>query len=132
MKRILPFILSMIILFQSMNVSAKDIIQMDEFIEHAQFHYEEYGDDLFAFISKHYGDQKEEHQKNQQHEKSQHEQLPFNHNLGSHTSTIFLADFIENENLSTPFAQILSPNFFYLLPAISAAAADIFQPPKIA
>ena len=115
-----------------MNVSAKDIIQMDEFIEHAQFHYEEYGDDLFAFISKHYGDQKEEHQKNQQHEKSQHEQLPFNHHLGAHTSTIFITDFIEKERISAPIGSLLSHHFFYLISATSIAAADIFQPPKIA
>ncbi len=132
MKKIIHFILSVIILSQSMNVSAKDIIQMDDFFKHAQYHYEEFGDDLFTFVSKHYGELKEEHNKKHQNESSQHEQLPFNHHLGSHTSTIFLADFIENEQIPAPFGNLLSHHFFYLLPATSKATVDIFQPPKIA
>lgn len=132
MKRLIPFILSIIILSQSMNVSGKDIIQLDDFFEHAQYHYEEFGDNLLIFVSKHYGDLKEEHSKKHQNESSQHEQLPFNHHLGAHTSTIFLADFIEKEQIPAPFGSLLSHHFFYLLPATSIAAADIFQPPKIA
>ncbi len=113
-----------------MNVSANDLVRIDDFIEHAQYHYEEFGDNLFVFISKHYGELKEEHNKTHQNEQSQHEQLPFNHVLGSHTSTIFIADFIEKEKISTPIGQELSHQFFYLFPATSAASVDIFQPPK--
>tara|TARA_R110002049_G_scaffold108959_5_gene257577 strand:+ start:744 stop:1091 length:348 start_codon:yes stop_codon:yes gene_type:complete len=113
-----------------MNVSANDLVRMDDFFEHAQFHYEEYGDNLFVFISKHYGELKEEHHEENNSEQSQHEQLPFNQVLGSHTSTIFITDFIEKESISTPIGKVLSHQFFYLFPATSAATADIFQPPK--
>ncbi len=132
MKRVIPFILSVIILSQSMNVSANDMVKLDDFFEHAQYHYEEFGDDIFTFVSKHYGNLKEEHSANHKNESSQHEQLPFNHHLGSHTSTIFLADFIEKEQIPAPIGSLHSIKFFYLLPVTSVTSADIFQPPKIA
>ncbi len=52
-------------------------MQLDELIEHAQFHKQEYGDTFFVFPSKHYGELKAEHSKNHQEEQKDHEQLPF-------------------------------------------------------
>ena len=72
---------SFLMLFQSVNINVCDISQIDEFIEHAQFHKEKYGDNFFVFISKHYGNLSVEHSKKHQEEKKEHENLPFNHNI---------------------------------------------------
>ena len=62
---------------QCFGLSIKDIGQIDELIEHAQMHNQEYGDNIFVFISKHYGELKAAHEKEHQEEKEDHEKLPF-------------------------------------------------------
>ena len=66
MTKIGSIAISLLILFQSFNIHLDDVIELDELIEHAQFHSAEYGDNFFVFISKHYGELKAEH--NQQHQ----------------------------------------------------------------
>ncbi|MCB0383730.1 MAG: hypothetical protein KDD05_10685, partial [Psychroserpens sp.] len=77
MSKMFAILLSCLILTQSLRLDYDDIIQMDDLIEHAQFHKAEYGDNFFVFISKHYGKLKDEHRKNHQDEEKEHEQLPF-------------------------------------------------------
>lgn len=77
MQRLLATILMPLILFQGMHLGINDLVQIDELIEHARFHQEQYGDNFFVFLSKHYGELKAEHEKNHQEEVPEHEQLPF-------------------------------------------------------
>ena len=72
-------------MLQSFGVHYDDIVQLDELIEHAQFHSEQYGDNMIVFLSKHYGELKADHQRDHQEEKKDHEKLPFNHSSTSHT-----------------------------------------------
>ena len=86
MSKLFSISLSLVILIQSLGISIADIAQIDEFIEHAQFHSEQHGDNVLVFISKHYGELKASHEKEHQEEKEDHEQLPFQHQ--SHISLI--------------------------------------------
>ena len=124
--------LSIIILLQSFGLSLSDISQIDEFIEHAQFHSERYGDNVFVFISKHYGELKTEHDKEHQEEKEEHEQLPFNHNNCSHVSSItaFVLNTITNAFKTPEFSERKAHNFIYQAPSSSLHSQGLFQPPR--
>lgn len=132
MARLFSISLSFIILFQSIGVSAKDMVQIDEFIEHAQFHSEQYGDNVIVFISKHYGELKADHDKEHQEEKEEHEQLPFNHNNGSHISSMMVLVLNSfKEELHVPhLSERAETNFYYQEPTSSLHKLGLFQPPQ--
>ena len=118
-------------MLQSFGVHYNDIIQLDELIEHAQFHSEQYGDNMLVFLSKHYGELKVDHQRDHQEEKKDHEKLPFNHSA-SHTC---VADVIINtfkaELNDIEILDLNSPNFYYQPPSSSLHSEGILQPPRI-
>jgi len=123
-------ILSFIFLFQSAGLKMNDIIQLDEFIEHAQFHNEQYGDNILVFISKHYGELKSDHNKEHQEEKPEHEQLPFQHNMYV-SSIAFLSVFPHKLDLNTPdFSDFKSHNFIYQESSSMLYSEGLFQPPR--
>ena len=123
-------ILSFVFLFQSTGLKMNDLVQIDEFIEHAQFHNEQYGDNIFVFVSKHYGELKSDHNKEHQEEKSNHEQLPFQHNM--YASSIAILSLSPNElDLSAPdYSDYKSHNFFYQESSSSLYTEGMFQPPR--
>ena len=53
MSSIFSILLSFVILVQGFGLHVNDIAQLDEFIEHAEYHSEQYGDNVIVFISKH-------------------------------------------------------------------------------
>jgi hypothetical protein len=123
-------ILSLTILIQSFNFSFSDILQLNELIEHAQFHKEKYGDDFLTFLSKHYGEDKIEHEKDHQEELPEHEKLPFNH---QHIHSIDCNSFVLN-NLDFSFEKVdfkedKITNFYYLDIYSSIYKEGILQPP---
>lgn len=132
MAKLFSISMSFIILFQSIGISANDIIQIDEFIEHAQFHSEQYGDNVFVFISKHYGELKADHDKEHEEEKEEHEQLPFNHNNCSHISSMMVLVLNSfKEALNVPdLSERTEENFFYQEPTSSLHKLGLFQPPR--
>ncbi|MDX1783225.1 MAG: hypothetical protein R3361_03620, partial [Aequorivita vladivostokensis] len=79
MKTILAISLSFLVLVQSAGLGVNDILLLGRFVEHAEYHSENYGDDFFNFVEKHYGSLKMEHQKNHNEEDEEHEELPFQH-----------------------------------------------------
>ena len=108
-----------------------DFIQLDEFIEHAQFHHQQYGDNFFVFVSKHYGELKSDHNKAHQEEKQDHEQLPFQHHR--HISSIAVLSFgtPNIEDLSAPdFSDYKLHNFIYQESSSSLYLEGLFQPPR--
>nr|WP_238566877.1 hypothetical protein [Nonlabens ulvanivorans] len=113
MSKLISISISIIILMQSFGIQINDISQIDEFIEHAQFHNEEYGDNIIVFIAKHYGELKAEHAQDHQEEKEEHEELPFQQQsqLTSITAIVF--------NTQRSELKLLEPleykkhNFFY-------------------
>ncbi|WP_033958223.1 hypothetical protein [Psychroserpens jangbogonensis] len=123
-------ILSFVFLFQSIGLKMNDLVQIDEFIEHAQFHNEQYGDNFFVFVSKHYGELKADHNKEHQEEKSDHEQLPFQHNM--YVSSIAILSWSPNKlDLSAPdYSDYKLHNFFYQESSSSLYTEGLFQPPR--
>jgi hypothetical protein len=120
-----------VVLFQGFGIKASDFTQLDEFIEHAQFHSEEHGDNFLVFVSKHYGALKAEHGEKHQDEKKKHEDLPFRHQA----QTVCLVAFILVSNETDlkapePFG-ISSIHFFYNSLLYSIFLEVILQSPRI-
>ncbi|MDP2542906.1 MULTISPECIES: hypothetical protein [Tenacibaculum] len=123
-------ILSIVMLFQSLNITCNNILNLDKLIEHAQFHKEAYSDGFITFLSKHYGELKVTHSEKHQEEKEEHEKLPFQfdyHLVDFHTITF------ENTEVSLPSTlafierkQIFYHQNFYNSPD----ALGVFQPPR--
>lgn len=114
---------------QSVGIHISDLIQLDELIEHAQFHSKEYGDNVFVFLSKHYGELKAEHEEQHQEEKKDHQQLPFQHQY--HISmNAFEADLPKIELIELDFAEHTSTNFYYQDPTSTLHTEGLFQPPR--
>ena len=132
MHRFLSIVISLVILGQSIGVQFGDLVQLDELIEHARFHQEEYGDNLLVFLSKHYGELKAEHAKKHQEERGEHEELPFQNHLQFASSFNFI--------LYRPFRLLVSvpegpfqqktDNFYYQMPDSSLFPSGVFQPPR--
>lgn len=130
MSKLFAISLSALMLVQSFNIGAADILQIDELIEHAQFHKQEYGDNFFVFLSKHYGELKAEHSKNHQEEQKDHEQLPFQ--CQSHVTNI-IAFIPQQSTTSSNDIVILDSmefNFHYFNFYSSLYEKELLQPPK--
>lgn len=113
-----------------MQVNINDFLQLDELIEHAQLHKEKYGDNLIVFISKHYGELKSEHEKNNKDEKKEHEQLPFHKQSNINLILVFTLNFknVDNQKIICPESK---DAFFYNQSLNSSLhEKGIFQPPK--
>ena len=126
MKILVTYLLTTLILLQSMHINLGDVLRIEDFIEHAQFHKENYGDNIFTFISKHYGQEKKEHHQNENHD---HDKLPFSGCSILHAPLALLEQhFIPELNRFDNFEKL--DNFSYQLNYSSTAIFDIFQPPK--
>lgn len=130
MKFLFSISLSLVILIQSFGIGFNDIAQIDEFIEHVQFHSEQYGDNVLVFISKHYGELKADHDRNHQEEKEDHEQLPFQHQIHSSSITAFVLNTKKEELKTVEFSEFKTHNFYYQAPTSSLHLEGLFQPPR--
>ena len=131
--KLTAFVFSLLIMLQSMGIGYNDLLQLDELIEHAAFHQQQYGDSFFTFLSKHYGDQKEAHHKDHQDEEDQHRELPFQHQQCPHqVNSVFLAALSFNKGLpSNRFDTHRSDRvFFYSFADYDSYRQDVFQPPR--
>lgn len=129
--KLVAFILSITILIQGVNITYNDILNLDEFIEHAQFHKEQHGDTFFKFLSKHYGKLKEQHTKENQEEKSEHEQLPFQKEYCYCLEFSRIASgFPEIKFNSVTFFIEKKDVFFYQNNYTSPDKLGLFQPPR--
>lgn len=120
-------------LVQSVDITFNDIAQLDEFIAHANFHAEKYGDNFVVFISKHYGELKEQHSEDHKEEKRDHEKLPFQNHCHCYSSTfaiVFNTFFSELKSLQNLEDNVT--NFYYQFPSSSLHTAGPFQPPRFA
>ena len=131
MLKFFSIALSFSILIQSLGLCLDDIVQIDEFIEHAQFHSQQHGDNIIVFISKHYGELKADHEKEHQEEKEDHEKLPFQHQ--SHVSIIAVIslDTIKKEFKTPEFSEFNTHIFYYQAPSSSLHLEGLFQPPRL-
>lgn len=130
MSKITAILLSGFILVQSFHVLTEDILQLDELLEHAQFHKQEYGDNFFVFISKHYGELKTEHSKNHQEEQNEHEQLPFQCQGHCITIIAFLPFNNSNHFYDYENPKSIESSFYYLNLYSSLHKKELLQPPR--
>ncbi|MFM1879206.1 MAG: hypothetical protein RLZZ241_2072 [Bacteroidota bacterium] len=131
MLRFTSIVLAPLLLFQSLQISIADLIQVDELLEHARYHEEEFGDNFITFISKHYGSLKEDHAKKHSEEKPQHEQLPFqqlSHFTGLQVVILRNLDLYFGTPSDVPAGEKIQ--FYYYLSDYSGFQSGIFQPPK--
>lgn len=131
MAKSFSIIISFLLLIQSFELDAYGIIELEEFIEHAQFHNKQYGDNIFVFISKHYGDLKTAHEKEHQEEKATHDKLPFHNYHVSHLLFIINASStkIINFNLLS-FIDLRKDSFSYKISFSSLHKLRVFHPPQ--
>ncbi|MCB0381726.1 MAG: hypothetical protein KDD05_00010 [Psychroserpens sp.] len=132
MSKLFAILLSFLILTQSLRIDYDDIIQIDDLIEHAQFHKAEYGDNFFVFISKHYGELKDDHTKNHQEEEKDHEQLPFQCHDQLVTITAFVIQkcFLNIESIE--LLELKDYRFHYESSLSTLHKKGLLQPPKFA
>lgn len=130
MTKLVSIATSLLILTQSFNIHLDDIVELDELIEHAQFHAEEHGDNFFVFISKHYGGLKAEHSQKHQEEKEDHEQLPFQHQCQAASLSAFLLNQIVDYPVDIEIVFNRASNYFYQASYHSLTPEGLFQPPR--
>ena len=130
MSKLFAISLSALLLIQSFNIGTDDLLQLDELIEHAQFHNQEYGDNFLVFLSKHYGELKIEHSKNHQEEQNEHEQLPFQ--CQGHVSSIiaFLPYHLPLYSDDLEILDTTEFNFHYFNFYSSLHEKELLQPPR--
>lgn len=125
MNRLTAFVLSILLLGQSFQVNAADMLQLDDLSKHLTEHMQESGDSVFEFISLHYGNQKIAHSNKH----SQHKNLPFQQEI----DRLSLSSFYTQDNTSLGFKLILvrsiKARFYYLDFQSSFDFIPIFQPP---
>ncbi|APY08578.1 hypothetical protein BWZ20_09810 [Winogradskyella sp. J14-2] len=130
MNKLTAILLSSFILIQSFQISIDDIMQLDELIEHAQFHKQEYGDNFFVFLSKHYGELKAEHTEHNHKEQSDHEQLPFQCQ-GHYVSLLAIVQSPFQPSSDTfEISPTTEANFHYLNLYASISNTQLLQPPR--
>ncbi|PTX59759.1 hypothetical protein C8N46_10869 [Kordia periserrulae] len=128
--KIITISLSFLIFSQSVGFSVKDVLQIGDFFEHAQYHNEQYGDSLLEFISKHYGVLKTEHEQEHQEEREKHEKLPFQQTLQV-GATAFILQSVEIQIKSIDFSELRDVQFHYLQSDSSLHSQKHLQPPRL-
>ncbi len=124
-------LLASFVLAQSFNLHSEDLLKLGTLVSHIEFHQDEYGDDLFTFISKHYGDKRSSHDQEPK-DFEDHRRLPFNHNRCLDSGQIFVL------NIDNPSFQLLgddliqTSHFYYQNSYTFLEKPDVFQPPKTA
>lgn len=130
MSRLITILFSVLILIQSFQIGMEDLMQLDELFEHAQFHKQEYGDNFFVFLSKHYGEQKAAHTEHNHKEQNEHEQLPFQCH-GHYVSILAIVQVPFQPSISTfEITTSSETNFHYLNLYASLSDTHLLQPPR--
>jgi len=113
-----------------MNINIGELLHLDELVEHARYHAEAYGDDIFTFVSKHYGELKEGHDNCGDEEQHDHEQLPFNHLSSPNLVSVFI---LEPAVLTDHRIDEINSrkNFIYQETNSFFEKSNVFQPPKL-
>ena len=132
MDKLFSLALSILLFVQSLHMDMVNIVQLQDFFSHAQFHKEKYGDNLIDFVSKHYGSQKVQHHLEHQEEHKDHERLPLNHQPCIYAATAFVLCETSIKIPKTPPAIDTMSGFFYQESYEEITNTDIFQPPKYA
>lgn len=113
---------------QSINLHLNVLMRFGNLIEHANYHMDEFGDDIWSFFQKHYGADSQKHIQSQHEEK--HQKLPKNGHICHSSLAVFVLTNKLNLSLAIDFSPDKKTAFFYQILYASIQAVDIFQPPK--
>lgn len=130
MRKIVSIGTALLIFLQSINLHFNDIVELDKFVEHYQFHVDQHGDDLLTFISKHYGDEKDSHSLAYQEEQKEHEELPFQHQYQGYQVLGLVLGSVPLIQLRKEFPMDPKRNFHYHISYTPIWGDGLFQPPK--
>jgi hypothetical protein len=131
MVKLVSITASFLILIQSFNICISDLVDLSELIEHAKFHSEKYGDNLFVFVSKHYGELEADHNKKHQEEKQEHEELPFQHQPHMTLLSAFMVKDLQAYHIKPVDDLVTSAtDFFYQASYSNCEKEAPFQPPR--
>ncbi|MGI9532624.1 hypothetical protein [Lutimonas sp.] len=122
-------VLALFILAQSFNLHYEDVGKISALVSHIEFHQQEYGDNLFAFISKHYGDEKSDHE-DEPKDAEEHHKLPFNHNRCLDSVQIFVISLEKISLILHAEALAAAKHFFHQNSYTFLQNSDVFQPPR--
>ena len=125
MNKFTSILLSIFLLGQSFQVSALDVLHLDDLYLHTIEHYQKTGDSLLGFISLHYGNKKFVHSK----EHSQHKNLPFQQELNLLNLNIFYLQESNNKNDILVLLIIVKSYFYYIDFYSKFELQSLFQPP---
>ncbi|PCI08678.1 MAG: hypothetical protein COB73_06600 [Flavobacteriaceae bacterium] len=130
MKSFIVTYLALLILFQGIFANTNTLFEISELIEDYQLHSVKYGDDAMSFLSKHFGDLKEDHKKQHQQDRKGHKRPAQNKIGGSHVDfTLQASYFTINNEIEI---DLLDSNFHYLDLFSTFEKQPVFQPPQLA
>ena len=127
MNRIISILLIGLLLFQSSTVSINDILRVNNFFKHAEFHQKNYGDNFLEFLSEHYGDKQQAHHS----ENQEHPKLPFTDHQNK-SDTIITIHITSIYRIKDQTSTKVTPNYIYKEPVSKFEKMSIFQPPRLA
>lgn len=130
-SKIISMVMSVFILAQSFNIHLVDLLQVDDLLEHMELHKETYGDNLISFVSKHYGWEMDNHQRETENDK-EHGKLPFHRSMTCDSFQVFIVNTDALALDHTPRPTQRKSNFYYNNFYSFLENKDIFQPPRLA
>ena len=130
LKSSMSILLSISILLQGLNVHVSDMFELQVLINHLEQHQSSFGDDLFTFFDKHYGDLRQEHDQEEHKGSSEHENLPFKHKVCQFNMGVLINTVNSPERNTEPVPSTIVKNFHYLNNYSFLDQSDIFQPPQ--
>jgi len=131
MSKLFSITISLLILFQSLNIHFDDVLKFREVIEHAELHMEKYDDTFFVYVSKHFGDLKELHKHQHQEEEKEHNHPPIQHDCSSQTQNVFVSDALSFSIENPKQITKASTNFYYQDKFSTFEKQRVFQPPRV-
>lgn len=130
LKSSISLFLSFSILLQGLNFHISDMMELQILAKHLEEHQESYGDDIFTFFEKHYGELRNEHDKEDHKGSDEHEKLPFKHSACQPNLSVLINSPIGQDRNLDPTPIACAQNFYYLDNYSFLDQTDIFQPPK--
>ena len=127
----MSILLSFSILLQGLNFHVSDMMELKVLVKHLEEHKSSYGDDLFTFLDKHYGDLRQEHDREEHKGSNEHEKLPFKHKVCQLNAGILIHTSGVSERQLDPVPTHNVQNYYYLDNYSFLNQSDIFQPPQI-
>jgi hypothetical protein len=117
-------------LMQSVQIQISDLFHFSDLIAHYTYHSEEFGDDLFSFIEKHYGTLAQKHSNDEPLEQQEHQNLPFHQVISQLDLQLQLNPFLSSIEYNEE-SSIRKPLHFYRFGAGIELFTKVFQPPRI-